>query len=354
MTILNMTYWQWWSSVQVPLNSISNLAVFWWDTEATIKRTDPWNLTVNGVLLTSWSSTKLVRKVGSAPSDSSDWTLVVTETVADTYSSTWYTDTWLTNWTTYYYKAFAVGDNSTESASNSANVTPSAWWWQPWVNTLVYLPLNWDALDQSGNSRDGTMPSNTSLYSWEYINGNSWSQYYLAHWAWDQNSAIYGTYASTQLWNADRTICVWVKVVASINSAEVDFHYIGTANGGTQWWWFGVFAMYASPNHIGILRYYDDPYTNNFSYDNNWHNYIVTYSDTNKAKMYVDWQQVVMTANANVSFSTVGTNYYLWALRSSDTSKRIWLSKYIIEDKERTAQEISDYFDQTKWDYWIS
>jgi hypothetical protein len=35
--------------------------------------------------------------------------------------------------------------------------------------------------------------------------------------------------------------------------------------------------------------------------------------------------------------------------------KLYWqLSNVIFEDKARTSQEVSDYYDQTKWDYWIS
>lgn len=125
MTIINMVGW-WASWPQVPLDAISVIAVEWWNAEATITWTDPSDIVVNWVTVTTWSSTKLVRKVGSAPTDSSDWTLVVTETVRDTYSSTWYTDTWLINGTTYYYAAFAVWNNWLETISSiTPDVTPA-------------------------------------------------------------------------------------------------------------------------------------------------------------------------------------------------------------------------------------
>lgn len=130
MTILNMVGW-WASWPKVPLNAISVIAVTWWDEEATITWTDPTDITVNWVLVASWSSTKLVRKVGSAPTNINDWTLVLTETVRDTYSSTWYTDTWLTNGTTYYYAAFSIWNNWLETISSiTPSVTPEQQWWQ--------------------------------------------------------------------------------------------------------------------------------------------------------------------------------------------------------------------------------
>ena len=127
MTILNMVGW-WASWPKVPLNAISVISAVWWDEEATITWTDPSDLVVNWVTVTTWSSTKLVRKAGSAPANINDWTLVLTETIRDTYSSTWYTDTWLTNGTTYYYAAFAIADNWLVTISSTIpDVTPVQW-----------------------------------------------------------------------------------------------------------------------------------------------------------------------------------------------------------------------------------
>ena len=70
--------------------------------------------------------------------------------------------------------------------------------------------------------------------------------------------------------------------------------------------------------------------------------------------MYVDGTQLTMTQYATSSFNTNWTWYWLWGLRSNDTTKQIAFSEYIIENKERTSQEVSDYFNQTKSLYWIS
>lgn len=127
MTIFNMVGWGSWGGwwVIVPLEAIDDLNAKSGNAEATITWTDPTNPVYNWVTLVSWSSTVLVRKTWSAPSNSSDWTVVVTETTRNQYSSSWYVDTWLTNWTTYYYAAFAIWDNGTESAiSNTVSVIP--------------------------------------------------------------------------------------------------------------------------------------------------------------------------------------------------------------------------------------
>lgn len=88
----------------------------------TIKWTDPLDAGTN-----IWLNTKLVRKAWSEPTSLSDGTVVVTVTTRNQYQSTWYDDTWLTAWTTYYYRAFAEFDGGEILGSASANITPWAW-----------------------------------------------------------------------------------------------------------------------------------------------------------------------------------------------------------------------------------
>lgn len=167
MTILNMTYGQGNPFQPFHLNAISDLSVTWWNAEATITWSDPWNLVVDGQTLATWASTKLIRKVGSAPSDSSDWTLVITETVADTYSVNPYTDSWLTNWTTYYYKAFSVGSNWLESGSNGVNVVPRKTWdMDNWTLVQTSSVLNSNNYGGIFFNNDGT-----KIYLTQYWNG---------------------------------------------------------------------------------------------------------------------------------------------------------------------------------------
>lgn len=203
MAILNMTYWSS-SDIKVPLDAISTIAVVWWDEEATITWTDPSDLVVKWVTVTTWTATKLVRKAGSAPVDSTDWTLVVTETVRDDYSVTWYTDTWLTNWTTYYYAAFAVWDNWLETISSTIpDVTPvasrlpseyqeveyiastSGWW--PYIDTWMANVTNKTKVEYSyipyTNNEWIIFMDNGWSSNWF---GNGWTYYY--YWGYYSNT----------------------------------------------------------------------------------------------------------------------------------------------------------------------
>lgn len=141
--------WSWGGNVGEP----TNLAVTAAWTDATIKWTDN---NLNSIPPTTFAKSELVRKVGSAPSSPSDWTLVVTETVMNTYQNTWYVDAWLTDWTTYYYRVFSYSDLWGISYCNAVSVIPSG---LPiptnWL--LWYYPFETDALDYSWNGNDATV-----------------------------------------------------------------------------------------------------------------------------------------------------------------------------------------------------
>ena len=227
----------------------------------------------------------------------------------------------------------------------SVQVWPSTWW-HPWANTLVYLTLDWDATDRSWNwnGHDGSLPWS---YSWENIIDSSKKCFHISQ---DGNYITWNY--GTALGSGDRTVSIWVKFDSVLSQQTTDA-FIWRYGWWSQWERFGVWHNDNSSTMLGIIRYYDDPYTNSFTYDTNRHNYVITYSDTNKAKVYVDWQPIIMTNNANISFNTIGDTYAVWNFRSYGGWSK-YLSEFILEDKERTSQEVSNYFNQTKWDYWIS
>lgn len=330
MAILNMTYWSWWWGWPVvPLNAISNLSAEAWRTTATLKWTDPWNLTVNGVLLTSWNSTKLVRKIGSAPSTSSDGTLVVTETVADTYSSTGYQDTGLTWWTTYYYKAFAVWDNWTESASNIVTAVP---WREPWTDTLFYV--KWD-----GNVTD-YWPNNISF---------SWSMTYWTDWNLTYMVANSSNRIQTTAYNASVpfTFSYWIWVNTSPHNG---YPRIFNANSSsTSELEFNI-NYESSSTFAAYCNWWDYP---SYSWLSYWtrHNITVTVTSGGVAKVYADWVlgwtgniwTVCWTWFTLCRNGNTGGDYFTWRL-----SKLLW------ETKVWSDTDVLNRYNQTKWEYWIN
>lgn len=351
MPILNMVYstsgW-WWPNI--PLDAIDDLSVAPWNAEATIAWTDPWDLVVRWYTITSWVSTKLVRKVGSAPSSSSDWTLVLTETVRDQYSSTGYTDTWLTNWTTYYYAAFAVWDNGTESISNVRNVTPSSWW-TPWADTIWYYPLTSSTqwTDQSGNGRDFTAHGSITYWTYGWV-----SCCYVNQWQLNYMFPNSGDWLPSS-WNY--TISLWYYHVA--NPSQDNGQMAQFSQGSNMWdsrigmdipvtWpsdvsnkpWLAIitssWGRFSSPAISLTL--------------NAWHHCVVT-KNGSTLTLYVNW-----VSSASTTYGGYWDLWNYWISRDETYTRSIigYVSNAIFEKKCWTASEVADYFDDTKADYWIS
>lgn len=69
--------------------------------------TDPDNYTTSDGYPVRWANTRIVRKIGSYPTNENDGTIVVTSTIKNQYQTTGYIDSGLSTYTTYYYSAFS-------------------------------------------------------------------------------------------------------------------------------------------------------------------------------------------------------------------------------------------------------
>lgn len=331
MTILNMAWW-WGNNINVPLNWISNLTATSWNWQSVIKRTDVWDLVVNWVTVNEWSCTKLVRKTGSAPASSNDWTPVLTETLENAYSVTGYTNTGLTNGTTYYYWAFSVGTNGLETISNIATVTPSASWWQPWANTIVYYPL------------DSTNTVNDLSWNWYNLTNAWWVTFGTNEWvdcAYFNGSYLYYSSLSTiPQWNAVRTVSYYVYC------QQTDKQHFQRWNSGND---YAFWTFMGGNHHLYISTYLWLSIEWTVDMTNAWH-YVTITHDWATAKLYIDWQ---LDSSANWTLNTNWTDFYIWHCTWVSWDFDKYISNFIVENKVRTAQEVQLYYNQTKANYWI-
>lgn len=119
MAILNMVWAgsSWGANLWAPTDLY--VGISW--TTASITRKDPdliWTIPP-----TWFSKSVLVRKIGSAPTSPTDWTVVVEETTRNTYETTPYEDMWLTIWVDYHYRVFTI--STTWGISYSESVVTS-------------------------------------------------------------------------------------------------------------------------------------------------------------------------------------------------------------------------------------
>jgi len=320
----------WWGNIWEPLNL--TVTTSWLD--ATIKWEDNEIWTIPP---TTFQKSELVRKIGSAPTSPSDWDLVVTETVKDTYKVSWYVDQWLTEWETYYYRVFSYSDLGGISYCDAVNVTPSAWWWQPWVNTVAYLPLSSDL--------DDTISWNN--LTWNATFGTIW--WSTVNCAITTNGWLSGTLANLPQGTAERTV-------------SMRFYFSGSNT--NEWWtvfygtWWGnnqVFGAYSELNgsdwKISLSQRWANSWYLYTWTTGSWYLITMTYDSNNIWTLYINWAYM---GNWNVTLGTIWNDILLWSLVWNTWDYLSWgFSELIIEDKCWTSQEVSDYYDLTKANYWF-
>lgn len=206
--------------------------------------------------------------------------------------------------------------------------------WQPWANTVAYYPLTDDFNDKSWNSR------NLSV-SWPTITILNWVKCAYYNWSW------YSSYNGFSLGRSSRTANVWIYVT---NSSWWVLHISNYQSSSPQWsLWLQTVSntIYTADWVSGASA------IQSWALTQWWHNAVVT-QEWNTMKLYIDW--LIIWTLTNYPSELYSPNWWaLWSkLYSGYSEKRTWyLSEVILEDKVRTAQEVLNYYNLTKSNYWL-
>lgn len=212
-------------------------------------------------------------------------------------------------------------------------------WWQPWANTIAYWRLNWNTLDSSWNDR------NLSVRTWSISYGVlSWWQNY---WIFDGNTIL--SHKSNYVWLNKWTLLAYIYYMSNSGILLADTQDVNNSNN-----------YYHTSNYSGSqyrpLYYWSSSSQATAPWTLQWFLFVITQDGTG-LKYYKNWTLVNTISITNFLSGTshnqrsVGgharwTQYY---------DKINWyISDVILENKVRTAQEIQDYYNQTKSLYGIS
>lgn len=347
MPILNMVWW--WKkrgNIWEPLNL--TVTTSWLDATITWEDNEIWTIPP-----TTFQKSELVRKVGSAPTSPSDWDLVVTETVKDTYKTTWYVDQWLTDWETYYYRVFSYSDlggiSYCDAVSNS---------WQPDASrTIFYYEFENNLDDSSGN--------------WHNITSSTWVWYSTVWWqqvliATNNDSWLDVSPSRTSgIWSWDFAISFWLYPVQP--SWDRYPMLVGISYNNSPYTWPTIFYDPLNFNGNGDciyfrMRWWGQAYehastTTASSLYNSWHHIVMTRISWT-VSCYIDWTLETSWSGDTESFPTYNYAGHIFARSDYSYQARgatgAMTDKFILENVWWTAQEIASYYNQTKSLYWIS
>lgn len=210
--------------------------------------------------------------------------------------------------------------------------------WQPWANTTMYFKFNWNLKDEISWTTYTASAITYWTLSW-------WQQYAIL--PWNNNSSFAINNNLSDGWS-ELTMHTWFYV-ANTNNMRCEF---ATNNYYTSFIWEG--------GNIGIY-YYDRSQdiwnwwaSNIPSYNiNERHLFSQTIKADWKIKIFLDGQ-LWWEKNMQSSLWSSSGSQYIWAYREWGQKFFVWwLSEMIAEKIEWTEQEVADYYNLTKWNYWL-
>lgn len=205
--------------------------------------------------------------------------------------------------------------------------------WTPWADTLCYYEFDNDLTDSSWNGHDLSVRTGSVSYwtdaSWwkyAYFNKSTWTYAYnwfpqveisaltLSYWwkpkqiftSGNELSLGYTTTGNDILLAFNRSIWIWATITEYSATIDTWYHIVWVI-----WWW--------------------------------------------QIKFYINWELIGTTSDSHSwTASTKLVINNAWDTNSSSFANNNYISKLIIETKSWSAQDVADYYDLTKWDYWIS
>jgi hypothetical protein len=224
------------------------------------------------------------------------------------------------------------------------------WWWQPWAHTLCRYTFDNTLADASLNHADASNISSCTFveaYTWstkKVLNKPSWSYISLPN-TFLQTAV--STYTMLFWFKSSQSSAVWLMWC---NSSS-DYPWNVTAN--IDYTWLGLLYWRSfSSRRMAV---------NSSTYrDWNWH-LISIRRWTWDVMVWVDNNFSTTYYINNTSNYSIWGNGISWWIGTRSTDSGWWIQTtsifqlwdFIVEDKFRADQELSDYYDLIKWNYWL-
>lgn len=212
--------------------------------------------------------------------------------------------------------------------------------WKPWANTIAYYPLTSVSTvnDMSGNNNTMSNINSVTFWTYQWVNCASFS--------WGSNWWYLKIDKSLRTWRASFTVSEWFyKNTAS--STDATFWSIWNATNANT-----IYTYTEATDSWKILVALDTTVAvkSQSACPSNSRNLLTITYDGNTVRLYLNWQ-FISSLERSLSISNARTCIWKSVNLSSSRPMTWYLSDCIFENKARTAQEISDYYNLTKSTY---
>lgn len=229
-----------------------------------------------------------------------------------------YTSKLILNWTEYEFGAGGGGG------------------WQPWANTIAYYPL--DSVNQLS---DLSWNQNTLTKDWTVTFTDNYASF-------SADGRLNTPINSTP---TNQTLIFWMMHESWAWNEQVPIAKWGSNLNNHRWWFY-------KDSDWNLNVQINEAWTNVTTLTTNtWYMVVQTtewvWTANCNFKVYINWNTTPVVIQTAPLYNDSNTYICMW-WRHTQYNFRWKLSWIIIEDKARTSQEISDYFNQTKSLYWIS
>lgn len=206
-------------------------------------------------------------------------------------------------------------------------------WWQPTANTTLYLPLNWDITD----------PYNQVTYNWVWTSSfATWSTgVQAANFTWSNAISLWAS-TDFEQWTGEMTVLFWFTSNLSWEQ-RCEFN--------NNWKYF----MGVRINSSKLGCFCNTPSTQSRVYWTttltSWTKYLATFTmkENGSAILYLNGSQ---ETSFNIgTFKTLTYQFWQHIGAGREWNNEFWrwmIKDFIIEKRERTVDEITNYYNQTK------
>lgn len=231
-----------------------------------------------------------------------------------------------------------IYDNNTEKELKNWFIWEYPERWHPWANTLLYFPLESNAVDVV----NGVTLTSSWTTNYTTVGGVKSANFTKANF-------LYNTSVNwLPSWDVAKTMSVWIYAQGTNTFWVWIASYWADAEEPGSVFWLGL-----KPNSIDLVmtRAYSVSNEHSLTQDQRT-NSVMTYSNS-LWTLYVNGvSQVTWSETSPAYWSKVYIGQNLdWTSTASTFYGN--LSNFILEDKARTATDILNYYNQTKSNYWL-